>query len=169
MYSTEQNTKTQTEFTFDERIKGMMYSLQLNTESFLNELNRSYELYKIDCKTDMAKHLEQIVLEAKPGKLENELLEKLLLTLNNIGKKVVIDGFLKKLDHVSNAYLLSESDNRVLYGVVPKNGKDDSLRLEISNFYSETSNWEVFKHTEPLFQVIPAELIGKVKTLQVVI
>ncbi|MEN9440590.1 MAG: hypothetical protein RLZ33_666 [Bacteroidota bacterium] len=145
------------------KIKGMFFLMQSTTEKFLEELDRSYELYKIGEKTEIAKKLEEIATGQKIGNMETELIGKLLNTLNSLGKKVVVDGFLKNSEAVERAFLLSENDSRILYGLVPKENKEEELRKSISNFYAQTSNWEMFKYTEPLFQVIPKNLSSKVK------
>ena len=145
------------------KIKGMFYMIQTTTEKFLEELDRSYELYKIGEKTEIAKKLEEIATQEKIGNMETELISKLLNTLNTLGKKVVVDGFLKNSDSVESAFLLSESESRILYGIVPKKDKENILRESISKFYTQTSNWEMFRYTEPLFQVIPLDLKDKVK------
>lgn len=147
----------------ESRIKGMFFMIQASTEKFLEELDRSYELYKIGKKTEIAKKLEEIATGQNIGNMETELIGKLLNTLHTLGKKVVIDGFLKNTDTVKKAFLLSEDDNRILYGVVPQDCREEELRKTINSFYSQTSNWEMFRFTEPLFQVIPENLIDKIR------
>ncbi len=156
-------SKLNSESEFQGKIKGMFYLLQTNIEKFLEELDQSYELYKIGEKTEIAKKLEEIASAHIPGKMETELIGKLLKTLNIIGKKVVVDGFIKNSKNIANAYLLSENESRILYGIVPKPNKEQEVRDSINFFYSETSHWEMFRYTEPLFQVIPNDLIEKVK------
>lgn len=145
------------------KIKGMFFMIQTTTEKFLEELDRSYQLYKIGEKTEIAKKLEKIATDQKIGSMETELISKLLNTLNTLGKKVVIDGFVKKSELIEKAFLLSENESRILYGLVPKKDKEEDLRESISDFYFQTSNWEMFRYTEPLFQVIPENLLGKIK------
>lgn len=145
------------------KIKGMFFMIQTTTEKFLEELDRSYELYKIGEKTEIAKKLEEIATGYKVGNMETELIGKLLNTLNTLGKKVVIEGFLKNSEHIHKAFLLSENDSRILYGLVPKTDKEEELRKSINDFYTQTSHWEMFRYTEPLFQVIPEHLTDKVR------
>lgn len=145
------------------KIKGMFYLLQTSTEKFLEELDRSYELYKIGEKTKIAQKLEEIASESEPGSMETDLIAKLLNTLNGLGKKVVVDGFLLNSKLIETAVVLSENDSRIFYGVVPKSGKENQLREAISDFYAETSHWQMFKYTEPLFQVIQPELLSEIK------
>ncbi len=147
------------------KIQGMFYMLQTTTEKFLEELDRSYALYKIGEKTAITKKLEKLATTRNVGQMETDLISKLLKTINALGKKVVIEGFVKNLDVVAEAYILSETENRILYGLVPKAGQEQKLRSLVAEFYSNTSNWEMFKYTETLFQIIPKELKDKVKFL----
>lgn len=158
----ETKVKTKVEEDLQGKIKGMFFLIQDAVEKLSSELDRSYQLYKIGEKTEISKKLEKIVTD-EPGKMESDLIEKLLKTLNILGKKVVVDGFIKSSNLIESAYILSENENRILYGVVPKDESEEELRSKISEFYLETSTWEMFKHTEPLFQVIPNNLIDKIK------
>lgn len=157
------SSKINTDKELEGKIKGMFFMIQTTTEKFLEELDRSYALYKIGEKTKIAKKLEQIATGQKIGSMENELIGKLLNTLNSLGKKVVVEGFLKNSTALDQAYILSENNSRILYGLVPFDGQEQELRKSINNFYAQTSNWEMFKYTEPLFQVISKNLIDKVK------
>jgi len=47
--------------------------------------------------------------------------------------------------------------------LIPKENMEDALRESVSSFYSQTSNWDMFRFTEPLFQIIPSHLMGKIK------
>lgn len=147
-------------------VKGMLTMLQISTEKFLEELNSSYDLINIDIETDLTKKIKKIIKDTEPGKMENGLVDKFLMSLTELGKKIIIEGYIKRNDKIDSAYILSESAGRVLYGIVPKDNLDSEVRGYISNLYSTTSHWEVFKHSEPLFQVIPKRLISKINTLQ---
>ena len=143
-------------------IKGMFYLLQTNTEKFLEEVNKSYELFKIGEKTEITKRLEKIAAEYSPGQMEAELVSKLLDTLRSLGKSVVIDGFINKNENLDQAVLLSENDRRIMFGLVPKDDAEAALRKDITKFYSQTSHWNMFRYTEPLFQVISKELLPRI-------
>ncbi len=143
-------------------IKGMFYLLQTNTEKFLEEVNKSYELFKIGDKTEITKRLEKIATEYSPGQMEAELVSKLLNTLRMLGKSVVIDGFINKSDYLDEAVILSENDRRIMFGLVPKEESEESLRKDIAKFYAQTSHWNMFRYTEPLFQVIPKDLLTQI-------
>lgn len=144
-------------------IKGMFYLLQTNTEKFLEEVDKSYELFKIGDKTEITKRLEKIATEYSPGQMEAELVGKLLNTLRNLGKSVVIEGFINKNENISSAVVLSENDRRIMFGVVPKEEESEkNLRKDISKFYEQTAHWNMFRYTEPLFQVIPKNLFSKI-------
>jgi len=141
-----------------DQVKQLLFLLQTHLEEYKDEVDRSYELYKIGEKTNLSKKLENVI--------KNPLSNIHDLSSNiDLQAKQIIDGIVKSFFKynckiIQTAYKTKTSSNDLHYSIVLK--KDDiDNRNRIFDFFDKFYILDISDKYPVYFQFVPPELIGK--------
>lgn len=143
-----------------ERLKGVLFKMQLDLDELKNEVDKSYALLEIGEKTSLAQKLEK--------SFENPI-KDIFNFSNRIDNKVnfildkVVRGFFKhnKLN-IEKVYKTRKGLNDLHYSIVLK--KDSTKERDLFfNFINQLNLTDIHQTDNIFFQFIPQELIERVR------
>ena len=156
MVKTIVNTKTDNNL---EKLKGVLFKMQLDLDDLKNEVDKSYALLEIGEKTSLTKKLEQ--------SFENPI-KDIFNFSNRIDNKVnfildkVIRGFFKHNKiNIEKVYKTRKGLNDLHYSIILK--KDSTKERDLFfNFINQLNLTDIHQTDNIFFQFIPQELMNRV-------
>lgn len=156
MYKTIVNNETDNNL---EKLKGVLFKMQLDLDELKNEVEKSYALLEIGEKTLLTKKLEQSI--ENPIKDIFNFSNKIDNKVNFILDKVIRGFFKHNKNNIKKVYKTRKGLNDLHYSIILKSDSTKERDL-FFNFINQLNLTDIHQTDAIFFQFIPQELMDRV-------
>ncbi len=140
-------------------VKGTLFQLQEEFSKILDEIDRSYKLYKVGEKTKLTEAIEATL--ANPLKQAYSISLDIDGNIKNIIDVIVKNFFIRNNSVVESVYRTKTPNQDLHYCIVLKNDTPEN-RTKVFGFFNAYDSTEVSEKFPVYFQFVPSKLIQKI-------